>query len=93
MLVRNHLLCPYSDCIASDRSNELRIQVRINQDEDSRKVSLDKTFKTDKERTRLPYKYTYEVFTKLSCPYCNRPVEVVVDETHKGRNVNLRLPS
>ena len=34
---------------------------------------------------------SYEVYPDL-CPYCKRPVEVVIDETHNGRNINLRLP-
>ena len=62
MLVRNHLLCPYSDCICNYRSKDLRIQVMVNQVNGEREVSLKETVKGKKGRTSLPYKYTYEVY-------------------------------
>ncbi len=55
MLVRNHVLYPYSDCEACKRSGDLRIQ-GYNE----------------------------------KCPYCQGPVEVIIDETHSGRNVYPR---
>jgi hypothetical protein len=89
MLVRNHLLCPYSDCEANKRSKELRIQVLINEVNDERTVGLRKTLKGQKDNTTLPYKWTKEAYDS-ECPYCQRPVEVVIDETHTGRNISLR---
>jgi len=42
-------------------------------------------------KTKLKYKH--ELWEKPSiCPFCDRPVEVVIDETHNGRNINIRLP-
>ena len=92
VLVRNHLLCPYSDCICHYRSKDLRIQVLVNHVNGEREVSLKETVTGEKGRTNLPKKFTYEVYIELKCPYCQRPVEVVIDETHNGRNINLRLP-
>jgi len=40
-------------------------------------------------QTNLPYRYTKEVYAEV-CPYCLKPVEVVIDETHDGRNISLR---
>lgn len=89
MLVRNHLLCPYSDCEANKRSGDLRIQVVVNEDDGERTVSLGKTLKGEKENTSLPYRYTKEVYD-AECSYCQRPVEVVIDETHSTRYIHLR---
>jgi hypothetical protein len=89
MLVRNHLLCPYSDCEANKRSEDLRIQVIVNDVNDKRTVRLEKTLKGEKEHTSLPYKWTKEVYD-ADCPYCQRPVEVVIDETHSTRYIHLR---
>lgn len=89
MLFRNHLLCPYSDCEANKRSGDLRIQVAVNEAEGERTVSLTKTLKGEKEKTSLPYRYTKEAYDS-ECPYCQRPVEVVIDETHSTRYIHLR---
>lgn len=63
-----------------------RIQVLVDED---RNVELRKPIPV--EGARLSY--LYERWVKLSeCPYCNRPVEVVIDETHPGRNIHLRIP-
>jgi hypothetical protein len=90
LLIRNHLLCPYADCDANKRSGDLRIQVLVNQDNGEREVRLKPTIRGQRGRTKLPYKYTKEVYSDLFCPYCNRPVEVVIDETHVTRYVHLR---
>lgn len=85
-LVRTHLLCPYSDCIAHFRSDPYRIQVLIDND---RNVQLQKP--QDIPSARLVY--LYKMWIKSSnCPYCGKDLEVVIDETHQGRNVYLRLP-
>jgi hypothetical protein len=89
MLVRNHLLCPYGDCVAHDRSGELRIQVLVS---DERLVNLKKTAKGKRGKTSLPYKGTREVVRGQLCPYCRKPVEVIIDETHVTRYVYLRQP-
>ena len=60
MLVRNHLLCPYSDCEANKRSGDLRIQVVVNEVNNGRTVSLRKTLEGEQERTTLPYNYNRE---------------------------------
>lgn len=87
-LIRNHLVCPYSDCIAHERGNMLKIKVSIDEE---RNVLLRKSKSTVRtKRTRLPY--LYEKWVRLKeCPYCNKPVEVVIDETHTGRNIYLRI--
>ena len=92
VLVRNHLLCPYSDCVCHERSQDLRIQVILNQVNDKREVRLRKTIKGKRERTSIPYNYTKEICSE-QCPYCLKPVEVVVDETHGTRYIHLRLAS
>jgi hypothetical protein len=89
MLVRNHLLCPYSDCAAHHRSGNLRIQVLVNQINGQRKVVLRESEKGDREKTSLPYKHNKEVYPGL-CPYCQKSVEVVIDETHVTRYLHLR---
>lgn len=89
MLVRNHLLCPYTDCEANKRSGDLRIQVNVKEINGLREVTLKKAVKGEKSRTSLTYRNDYEAFIE-KCPYCLRPIEVVVDETHSGRNVYLR---
>ena len=89
MLVRNHLLCPYGDCVAHDRSRDLRIQVLVN---DERQVNLRKTTKGKRGKTRLRYKGTKDVVRGQLCPYCNKPVEVIIDETHVTRYIHLRQP-
>ena len=90
LLIRNHLLCPYINCEANKRSGNLRIQVIINKKNETREVRLKKTVRGKRGKTKLPYKYTAETFSGLSCPYCSRPLEVVVDETHDTRYVYLR---
>jgi hypothetical protein len=90
MLVRNHLLCPYSDCEAHGRSGNLRIQVIVSEGNDKRLVSLAKTMKVEKKKkTSLPYIHTEEIYRE-KCPYCRRPIEVVIDETHATRYIHLR---
>src|SRR3990170_287358 len=74
MLIRNHLLCPYSDCIANKRSGDLRIQVLVNQLSGKREVRLKTSVSGERGKTDLPYKHTNEVYHGF-CPYCNRPVE------------------
>jgi len=88
MLVRNHLLCPYKDCIAHRRKDSNRVQVLV---DEKRNVVLNKTFISKVKRTKLPYLNKRWVVPG-KCPYCNRKLEVVIDETHNGRNINLRLP-
>lgn len=84
-LVRTHLLCPHSDCVAHFRGDPYRIQVLIDND---RNVILQKP--QDIPSARLAY--LYKKWIKSSkCPYCGKALEVVIDETHEGRNVNLRL--
>ena len=90
MLIRNHLLCPYSNCDANKRSGNLRIQVLVNQVNDERDIKLKPITKGERGRTKLPYSYTKEVYSELFCPYCNSPVEVVIDETHSTRYIHLR---
>ena len=52
VLIRNHLLCPYQDCIAHKRENTPRIKVLI---DEKRNVSVYKSKSTiDSERTKLP---------------------------------------
>jgi len=91
MLVRNHLLCPYSDCDAHYRAKDLRIQVQVNDKEGKREVTLKQTVKGKIERTNLPYKYAKEEY-RQTCPYCQRPITIVIDETHNGRNIYPKLP-
>jgi hypothetical protein len=54
-------------------------------------VVLNKTFISTVKRTKLPY-LNKKWIVPGKCPYCNRGLEVVIDETHNGRNINLRLP-
>ena len=86
ILVRTHLVCPYSDCIAHFRSDPYRIQVLIDNDGN---VQLQKP--KDIPSARLSYKYKKWIKSS-KCPYCQKTLEVVIDETHEGRNINLRLP-
>ena len=87
VLIRNHLLCPYSDCIAHERDNTARIKVSI---DEKRNVSLYKSKSTiNSERTRLSYLFKKWV-REAKCPFCKKSIEVVIDETHNGRNVSLR---
>jgi hypothetical protein len=67
----------------------LRIQVLVNEVDDKRTVSLRKTLKGEKGNTSLSYKWTKEAYD-AECPYCQRPVEVVIDETHSTRYIHLR---
>ena len=86
-LVRTHLVCPYSDCIAHFRNDPYRIQVLI---DNNRNVKLQKP--KDIPSARLAY--LHKKWIKSSnCPYCGKALEVVIDETHQGRNVNMRLPT
>jgi len=88
LLIRTHLLCPYFDCIAHERKNIPRIQAVV---DEKRKIELREPASTERNRTRLPY--LYRKWVRVSeCPYCNKPVEVVIDEKHKGRNIYLRIP-
>jgi hypothetical protein len=90
MLIRNHLLCPYSDCLANERSKELRIKLLVNQvDDNIREVQLEKSTVEGKRRTSLPYNGKKEVCTK-TCPYCNSQIEIVIDETGPTRYVHTR---
>jgi hypothetical protein len=88
-LIRNHLLCPYNDCIAHKRSEDNRIRVLV---DEKRRIMLEKSLRTDKKKkTRLPYLNKKWVIAQ-ECPFCHKDVEIVVDETHFGRNITLRLP-
>lgn len=88
MLVRNHSLCPYSDCVAHARRDIQRIKVLVDEE---RNVELQKSVAGEKKsRSRLDYKYKLWIIPQ-NCPFCNRPVEVVIDETHNGRNINIRI--
>ena len=86
MLVRTHSVCPYRDCKAHLRSGPYRIQVLI---DEQRNVILQKP--QDIQGSKLTYKYDKWVRSR-NCPYCDKVVEVVIDETHEGRNLNIRLP-
>lgn len=88
VLVRSHLLCPYSDCVAHYRKNSPRVQVLLDEE---RAVSLRKGVSGKSVKTRLPYLNKRWVRLK-ECPHCDRPLEVVIDETHDGRNIYLRIP-
>jgi hypothetical protein len=89
MLARNHLLCPYADCIANKRTGSQRIRVLLDEE---RNVELQQSSWKAPAKTKLSYKY--QLWEKPSkCPFCGRPVEVVIDEIHKGRNINIRLPT
>ncbi|HLE75674.1 MAG TPA: hypothetical protein VI864_06480 [Candidatus Bathyarchaeia archaeon] len=88
MLVRNHLLCPYDDCVAHSRKRAERIQVLV---DEKRSVILKKTFPEKTAKTRLPY-LNKKWIVPGKCPYCSRGLEVVIDETRKGRNIHLKLP-
>lgn len=87
LLIRTHLLCPYSDCIAHERKNIQRIQVSV---DEQRKVKISQTVKGKVHRTELPYEYKKWI-RPSKCPYCNRLVEVVIDETHVTRYIHLRI--
>jgi hypothetical protein len=91
LLIRNHLLCPYSDCSAHHKRKILRIQIQVNDEEGRREVTLKQTIKGKIERTGLPYGHAKEEYNQ-KCPYCQRPVIAVIDETGNGRNISLRLP-
>lgn len=88
MLVRNHLLCPYADCVAHHRQDAKRIQVLV---DENRNVQLRKTSPNKKTKTKLDYLGKKWIVTG-KCPYCDGNMEVVIDETHNGRNIHLRLP-
>ena len=88
VLVRSHLLCPYSDCVAHYRKDTPRIHVLLDEE---RAVSLKKDVTNKIVKTRLPYLNKRWVRLK-KCPHCNRPLEIVIDETHDGRNIYLRIP-
>lgn len=75
LLVRNHLLCPYLDCSAHQRSSSLRIRALVDVE---RKVVLQKSIVGKKTRSRLRFLNQLWVIPS-KCPYCNRPVEVVID--------------
>ena len=61
----------------------------VNEVNDSRTVTLNRSVKGEKDNTSLLYNYQREVYNK-NCPFCQRPVEVIIDETHSGRNIYLR---
>ena len=89
MLVRTHLLCPYSDCLANHRDNDDRVRALIDEE---RNVVLEKSSSLAKSaRTKLSYKGKLWAVPQV-CPFCSRKFEVVIDETHEGRNISLRLP-
>lgn len=85
-LVRTHLLCPHKDCVAFSRSNAYRIQAVI---DENRNVQLQKP--KNVQSNRLPYLHKLWVRQGI-CPYCNKELELVIDETHKGRNIYTRKP-
>jgi len=85
-LVRTHLVCPHSDCVAYFRNDPFRIQVLVDKD---RNVLLQKP--KDIRGIRLPYLHKRWVKSSI-CPYCEKNVEVVIDEAHQGRNIYLRKP-
>jgi len=59
--------------------------------DEERNIKLQQSSWKPPRKTKLKYKY--ELWEKPSiCPFCDRPVEVVIDETHNGRNINIRLP-
>lgn len=87
-MVRNHLLCPYLDCFAHQRNETLRIRALVDEE---RNVVLQKSIAGKKAKSKLRFLYKLWVIPS-KCPYCNRPVEVVIDETHNGRNISIRLP-
>ena len=87
MLIRNHLLCPYGDCVAHFRKAGVMIRALI---DEGRSIVLEKAFSV-KMGGRLSYEYKLWVVPQ-KCPFCERQVEVVIDEKHDGRNVSLRLP-
>ncbi len=58
---------------------------------EERDVSLRKEVSGKSVKTRLPYLNKRWVRLK-ECPHCDRPLEVVIDETHDGRNIYLRIP-
>jgi len=65
-----------------------RIKVLV---DEARNVELQKSVAGEKKsRSRLDYKYKLWVIPQ-NCPFCNRPVEVVIDETHNCRNINIRI--
>jgi hypothetical protein len=88
MIVRNHLLCPHSSCVAHERKDENRIRALI---DEKRNVTLEQSSKDKKTMTKLPY-LNKKWIVRKTCPFCYRDVEVVIDETHDGRNISLRLP-
>ena len=59
--------------------------------DEERAVSLRKDVSGKSVKTRLPYLNKRWVRLK-ECPHCDRPLEVVIDETHDGRNIYLRIP-
>ena len=64
-----------------------RIQVAIDEE---RNVKLSQSEKGTPVKTKLGYKY--KKWEKDSnCPFCYRPVTVVIDETHNGRNIYLKI--
>ncbi len=91
MLVKNHLVCPYSDCEAHDKRKNLRIKIKVSAEDGKRKVTLERSVKGRIERTSLPYNSQIEMFN-ASCPFCQRPLIVVIDERHWGRNIYLKQP-
>jgi len=86
ILVRNHLLCPYSDCEAHNRQKSPRIRIKVDEE---RNVTLSQSEKGEKNKTSLPYQ-NKKWEKPTNCPYCNRELTVVIDETHNGRNIYLR---
>jgi len=89
LLVRNHSICPYSDCVAHNRKDENRIRVLI---DEKRNVTLKQSLKSVRKRSKTLPCLNKKWVVAQKCPFCERDVEVVIDETHAGRNVNLRLP-
>ena len=78
MLVRNHLLCPYTDCEANKRSGDLRIQVNVEEINGLREVTLKKAVNGEKSRTSLAYRNDYEAFIE-EVSMLLRPIRVVVE--------------
>ncbi len=89
-MVRNHLLCPHADCDAHRREDEERICVLIDAEGD---VTLKQSLRTNKKSLTKRAFTNNKKITTLVCPFCHKPIELVIDETHTGRDVYFRLPN
>lgn len=84
MIVRTHLLCPYQNCEVYNRTDSLRIQALI---DEKRNVILQKPMDITSSKIEFQNK---KWIRPSSCPYCNKHVDVVINETNQGRDVYLR---